>query len=191
MNTNYESQGKRIVDVVCSGTALIVLSPLLLAASVAVRLSSRGPIIFKQARVGAGGGKFTLLKFRTMPVNTAVVSSADAGGLAITPVGRVLRRTNVDELPQLLNILRGEMSVVGPRPALPSQADLLLYRTLEGSGRLRPGLTGLAQINSFDGMQPKEKATWDETYARRVTFRGDLAIVLATLRYLTKPPPRY
>ena len=105
--------------------------------------------------------------------------------------GKAADASSLDELPQLFNILRGDMSLVGPRPALPSQEDLLSHRTASGSARLRPGLTGMAQVNSFDGMSATEKAEWDEKYAERITLMRDLAIILATLRYLTKPPPRY
>lgn len=187
----YERGGKRLFDLVFSGLALAALSPVLPLCAAAIRLTSRGPAIFRQTRVGVLGEPFTLLKFRTMPVHSGDVSSADAAGLVITPIGRLLRRTNFDELPQLVNIVRGEMSVVGPRPALATQDDLLMNRTSKGAGRLRPGLTGLAQVNSYDGMTPRDKALWDEKYAQQVTLRQDINIILSTLRYLTKPPPRY
>lgn len=189
--THYERHWKRVIDLACAGLAIIVLSPVFVLCGVAVRATSRGPAIFKQPRVGAAGDRFTLMKFRSMPVDSQAVASAEAASLRVTPVGRVLRRTNADELPQLLNILKGEMSLVGPRPALPSQHDLLSHRTEGGAGRLRPGLTGLAQVNSFDGMTARQKAEWDEMYAERITLRKDLAIIAATFRYLAKPPPRY
>lgn len=191
MSDWYEAHGKRALDLLCAGAAVAALSPVLGIAAALVRLSSRGPAIYRQQRVGACRSRFTMYKFRSMPVNTQVVTSAEAGTLRVTPVGRVLRRTNVDELPQLFNILRGDMSIVGPRPALPSQEELLAHRTDDGAGRLRPGLTGLAQVKSFNGMTPTQKAAWDERYALRVTFVGDLRIIASTFSYLTKPPPRY
>jgi O-antigen biosynthesis protein WbqP len=126
-----------------------------------------------------------------MAVGTGDIPSARAGVLRITRVGRVIRRTNIDELPQLVNILRGDMSLVGPRPALPSQAELLALRGANGAAACRPGLTGLAQIRSYDGMPEPEKARWDGQYAATISLRRDLAIVLGTFRYLARRPPVY
>jgi O-antigen biosynthesis protein WbqP len=162
---------------------------LLIAA--AIRLGDGGAALFRQQRLGSGGRKFTLLKFRSMPVCTADLPSSQARGMRITPVGRFIRRTNLDELPQLINILCGDMSVVGPRPALPSQMELTKARMSNGAIACRPGLTGLAQINSFDGMSDEQKALWDGRYAAHVTFAGDLRITFSTFQYLLKPPPVY
>lgn len=191
MALSYEEHGKRFVDLVGAALALVALGPLMGVIAVAVKATSRGPALYRQTRIGANESSFTLLKFRSMPVDTPVMSSADGATLQPTRVGETIRRLNVDELPQLLNIMRGDMSLVGPRPALPSQIDLLDERTPEGSGRLRPGLTGLAQVKSYDGMPAREKASWDELYARDVSLRGDITIVSSTFRYLTKPPPKY
>lgn len=191
MSGAYETHGKRTFDVLCAGAGLIFLSPLIALVSVAVKVTSPGPALYRQTRMGAEGETFTLLKFRSMPAGTPVVSSADAADLQPTLVGRLIRRTNIDELPQLINIARGEMSTVGPRPALPTQHDLLLHRTVRGANRLRPGLTGLAQVNSYDGMSPTDKARWDEVYARQVTAINDLKIIVSTFFYLFKPPPKY
>jgi len=187
----YRRFGKRIVDVLLGSVALVVLSPIVGAIAAAIRLNDRGPALFKQQRVGRRGNEFPFLKFRSMPVGSANVESAGADGLQITRVGRVIRRTSLDELPQLVNIVRGDMSIVGPRPPLPTQTDLIELRRENGALELRPGLTGLAQINSFDGMSAEDKARWDGIYAKSVSLVTDATIVVRTLRYLTKPPPTY
>lgn len=182
---------KRIVDVVLATLALVVLSPVLLVIAAAVRFEDGGPVIFGQQRIGRDGRPFRLLKFRSMPENTGDIPSDAARSVRITRVGQVIRRTNADELPQLINILRGEMSVVGPRPALPTQHDLIAYRRGNGALRCSPGLTGLAQINAYDGMPAAMKARWDGTYAEHLSFAGDVMIILRTFRYLLMPPPTY
>lgn len=187
----YTTFWKRFLDLVLAGTAVVVLSPFLLLTALAIRLEDGGPVLFVQERVGRRGRLFRFLKFRTMPVGTANVPSAHAETLSITPVGRLIRRASIDELPQLLNILRGDMSIVGPRPAIPAQSELLRMRATEGADDVRPGLTGAAQINSYDGMSEREKAQWDGWYARRVSFPTDVGIILRTFGYLLKPPPRY
>ena len=182
---------KRALDVVLSAAALAVLWPLMLLAALAIYAEDRGPILFRQARVGRGQSTFQVMKFRSMRVGTANLPSADADDRAITRMGAVLRRTNLDELPQLINIVRGDMSVVGPRPAVPSQTSLIALRESGGAHRLRPGLTGLAQINSYDGMPDEDKARYDVLYASRVSLGRDLAIIARTIGYLRKPPPKY
>jgi O-antigen biosynthesis protein WbqP len=126
-----------------------------------------------------------------MPVNTAHVSSEQVHLIKITPFGKFIRRTNMDELPQLLNILRGDMSLIGPRPSLPDQVELIELRTQNGTYNCRPGLTGLAQVNSYDYMPVREKAGFDGIYVNNITFINDVKIVLKTLLYLTKQPPVY
>ena len=148
-------------------------------------------MLFRQERVGANETRFTALKFRSMPTGTADLPSDRAEDLRVTAVGRLIRRTNLDELPQLWNILRGDMSFVGPRPALPTQEELVRLRDANGASRCYPGLTGLAQIKSYDGMPVSEKAEWDGTYAQRVTAGRDLGIVIRTFGYLVRQPPVY
>lgn len=179
------------MDALAAGTVLALLSPVLAIVAAAIRLEDGGSVLFRQTRAGRNGQPFDMLKFRSMPERTADVPSASAGNLTVTRVGKLIRRLNVDELPQLVNILRGEMSLVGPRPALPSQNDLLAMRSRGISASLRPGLTGLAQVNSYDGMPTHEKAEWDERYAADVRFIGDTMIVFRTVGYLLRPPPRY
>jgi O-antigen biosynthesis protein WbqP len=187
----YERVFKRIFDLVIAVPALVVLSPLLLFTALAIRLEDGAPVLFRQRRVGRDGVEFIIFKFRSMPVATPSVPSAAASRLSVTRVGAVIRRTNIDELPQLLNVLRGDMSIVGPRPALASQAELVAMRHELGVYRLRPGLTGLAQINSFDGMTDVQKVQWEARYASRVGFLSDLLIVLRTFGYLLHRPPVY
>jgi lipopolysaccharide/colanic/teichoic acid biosynthesis glycosyltransferase len=187
----YRRGGKRALDLVLGTTMLLILSPLLLAIALAVWLEDQGPALFRQTRVGRDGVAFTLLKFRSMPVGTADLPSKDASGLRVTRVGSVLRRLNLDELPQLFNILAGEMSIVGPRPALTSQTDLLGLRRGSGAMDLRPGLTGLAQIKAYDGMPVEEKAGFDAEYARKVGLVFDFAIVFRTFGYVARRPPVY
>ena len=187
----YRRYLKRGFDVAASAAALAVLSPVLLLTAAAIRLEDGGPALFRQDRVGKDGRTFRIYKFRSMPVSTENVPSAKAGTLRVTRVGRLIRRTNVDELPQLLNVLRGDMSLVGPRPALPAQAELCALRRENGAAACLPGLTGLAQIRSYDGMPETEKARWDAEYARDVRFARDLGVVLRTFGYLLRRPPVY
>jgi O-antigen biosynthesis protein WbqP len=187
----YERALKPVFDLAIAVPALIVLSPVMLLTALAIRLESGGPVLFRQQRVGRNSISFAIYKFRSMPVATPSIPSADGARLRVTRVGAFIRRTNIDELPQLLNILRGEMSIVGPRPGLAAQAELMAMRRDEGVDRLRPGLTGLAQINSFDGMTDREKVQWEARYARSVSFTLDLSIVLRTFGYLFRRPPVY
>ena len=187
----YSRAFKRIFDVAAAGAGLVVLSPVMLAAALAIRLEDGGPVLFRQTRVGSDGRTFRVFKFRSMPVDTGDVPSAVAGGLRVTRVGAFIRRTNVDELPQLFNVLQGHMSVVGPRPALPAQKELCALRERLGAAGCRPGLTGLAQVNAFDGMPDETKARFDADYAASVSLATDLRIILRTFAYLLKPPPVY
>lgn len=179
------------MDVAMSGLALVLLSPLLALVALAIKLQDGGPVVFRQRRVGRGGQVFTLLKFRSMPENIGDVPSASAAALRITRIGRIIRRTNIDELPQLLNILRGDMSIVGPRPALPAQERLIELRHGNGAFRCAPGLTGLAQIRAYTGMPETEKAGHDAEYAANIAFGRDVSIIVRTVAYVLRPPPVY
>lgn len=182
---------KRLMDIVVSGTGLLVTSPILVLAMLLVWLEDRHSPIFRQQRVGKDGELFEILKLRSMPVSTPDVESSAATEMKLTRMGPIIRRTNVDELPQLLCILRGDMSIVGPRPAIPAQTDLLEMRQANGSAALKPGLTGLAQLRSYDGMSPEEKAAHDGEYAQNHSALYDLGLILKTGRYLLSPPPQY
>lgn len=187
----YESFGKRLLDLLVSGIAAVVLSPVLILTGLAIRVDDRGPVIYRQVRIGRDGRPFTIFKFRSMPVDTGIAPSAGMATARVTRVGRLIRRLNVDELPQLFNILRGDMAVVGPRPALHSQTTLIAERSRGPAIRLRPGLTGLAQVNAYDGMSEEVKSKFDNEYAERVSLAQDLKIIAATVAYLFKTPPTY
>jgi O-antigen biosynthesis protein WbqP len=187
----YANLFKRCADVLCSAIALTLLGPLMLLIAVAIRFDDPGPALFRQSRVGRNGKPFTIFKFRSMPVATPNVPSAAGANLSVTRVGQFIRRTNIDELPQLFNILAGDMSLIGPRPALPGQTVLLELRRQHDVLSVRPGLTGLAQVNSYDGMPETEKVEWERRYVERITLLGDLRIVAQTVVYLFRPPPVY
>lgn len=190
-STTYSSWGKRGLDIILASVALLILSPIMLLTGFAIRIYDGGPAFFRQARLGQYGHLFEVMKFRSMPINTGDIASANAHSLEITPIGKFIRRTNIDELPQLINIFRGDMSIVGPRPALPSQTELYTLREATGAMACKPGLTGLAQINSYDDMPEAEKALWDGRYASNISFIGDLKIIFKTFGYLTRRPPVY
>ncbi len=187
----YQAFGKRCADLLISISGLVLLSPLILVLVVLIPMFDPGPAVFRQERVGVDGRRFLFYKFRSMPVNTESVPSGQLGEFTRTWIGNFVRRTNLDELPQLFNMIRGDMSLVGPRPPMPSQVELIDYRRKNGALMCRPGLTGLAQINSYDGMTAAEKAVFDGRYANSVSLIGDVKIVLSTFRYLLKPPPVY
>lgn len=183
---------KRCFDIVGATSGIVFLSPLLLGTAIVIRAVDGPPVLFKQERCGQSGTTFTIYKFRSMSTGAPCAVSAASGTVAgyITRVGAMLRRTNVDELPQLFNVLRGDMSLVGPRPSLPIQHDVLSARS-EAARALRPGLTGLAQVRSFDGMSSQQKAELDNQYARGIGLRQDLRILSSTFAYLLKAPPTY
>ncbi len=151
---------QRFLDVVFSFFGLLAASPVLLAVY-GVGLFDTGAPMFRQVRVGRGQRPFTLVKFRTMRVDTASVASHLVGAQAITPLGKFLRRTKLDELPQLWNVLRGDMSLVGPRPCLPNQEELVRARAALGVFAARPGITGLAQVSGIDMSTPELLAETD------------------------------
>ena len=175
---------KRILDFLLSLLALVVLSPLLLVLAVIIRATSPGPVFFRQKRVGQYKSHFMIYKYRTMRTDapkdqpTHLLTDPNA---YITPVGRFLRRSSLDELPQLFNILRGEMSLVGPRPALWNQFDLIAERDKYGANDVRPGLTGWAQINGRDELPIDVKARLDGEYVKRMSFFFDARCILGTV----------
>lgn len=187
----YSQALKRLFDILLAAAALVALAPLCLLVIAAIRIFDPGPAIFRQDRVGRDGRIFQFYKFRSMPVATGDIPSDRIGELRLSRVGRFIRRTNIDELPQLVNIVKGDMSVVGPRPPIPAQTELVELRRRNGALACRPGLTGLAQINAFDGMSVAEKAGFDGKYADEVSFALDCAIIAKTFLYLLKPPPKY
>lgn len=149
--------------------------------AVAVRSTSDGPAIFSQDRLGRGEVVFTCLKFRTMAAGSPNIASHDASSAWITPIGRFLRRSKLDELPQLLNVLLGHMSIVGPRPCLPSQQDLITERRQRGVFSARPGITGLAQVAGVDMSEPVRLADIDASYIKTQSLLGDLRLMILTI----------
>lgn len=182
---------KRGFDFAGAALLLGLASPALLITSVAIMIEDGTPVLFRQRRSGAADVPYTIYKFRSMRHDTPNVSSADLLHDTTTRVGRVIRRLSLDELPQLFNVIRGEMSLVGPRPALPSQHHLLGLRRDSGAGNLKPGMTGLAQIQSYDGMPDEVKAAADAAYATTLSLGCDLKILVKTAGYLLRPPPVY
>ncbi len=175
---------KRVMDFVLSLFALIIFSPVLVIVAVLVRATSKGPAIFKQVRSGKDLKEFKIYKFRTMytsaPKDTPT-HMLDGAQSFITPIGAFLRKTSLDELPQLVNILKGDMSIVGPRPPLPTQYDLIEAREKVGANALRPGLTGWAQINGRDELPIDVKAGLDGEYVRRMSLGFDIKCILGTV----------
>ena len=175
---------KRFLDIVLSAAGLLVLSPILLIIAVAIKLDSKGPVLFKQKRVAKGKEHFQILKFRTMyadvPKDVPTHLLADPES-KITKIGRFLRKSSLDELPQIWNILVGEMSIIGPRPALWNQFDLIAERDKYGANDVRPGLTGLAQVMGRDELPIEVKAKYDGEYAQNVTFVNDVKIFFKTI----------
>ena len=179
---------KRLFDFVMSLIGIIVLSPIILIVALAVKLTSPGPMLFKQRRIGKNNDEFQIYKFRTMRIDTPNVPThlLENPEQWITPVGKFLRKTSLDELPQLFNILKGEMSIVGPRPALYSQIDLKEMRTEAGVHKLVPGLTGWAQINGRDEIPLSLKVKLDKEYLEKKNFLFDIKIIFMTVLSVLK-----
>ena len=180
----YKNFFKRLIDILLSAAGLLVLSPILLVIAILIKLDSKGPVLFKQKRVAKGKEHFQILKFRTMyadvPKDVPTHLLADPES-KITKIGRFLRKSSLDELPQIWNILVGEMSIIGPRPALWNQFDLLAERDKYGANDVRPGLTGLAQIMGRDELPIEIKAKYDGEYAQDITFAKDVKIFFGTI----------
>lgn len=180
---------KKVIDRVLALVGLIVLSPVFLGLVIAIKLDSRGPVLFKQKRVGIHKSHFNILKFRTMrtdtPKDTPTHLLKDPQRY-ITKVGSFLRKTSLDELPQIINILKGDMAIVGPRPALWNQYDLIAERDKYGANDILPGLTGWAQINGRDELPIDVKARLDGEYVRRMGFLMDLRCIFGTMASVAK-----
>ena len=174
---------KRLFDLVLALCAVLILFLPVVLVAFAVRLTSVGPVLFRTQRVGKGNKLFTMYKFRTMRIETPQVAThlLKEPDQFLTPIGKFLRRTSLDELPQLINVLRGEMSLVGPRPALFNQDDLVALRTARGIDALTPGVTGWAQVNGRDELPIPEKVKLDEWYLKNRSFWLDLKVVVMTV----------
>lgn len=176
----------RAADVAVAGTALVLVSPVLALAALAVKLTSRGPVLYRQTRVGRDGADFELLKLRTMIEGAETMGAGfavDRGDPRITPVGRALRRLSLDELPQLWNVVRGDMSVIGPRPTLRYQVEKYTPRQLRRL-EVKPGITGWAQVRGRATLPWSERIELDVWYVDHRSPRLDLAILVKTPRAL-------
>lgn len=175
---------KRLIDLLLSSLALIFLSPLFIILSLAIKLDSKGPVLFKQKRIKINKDYFFILKFRTMRIDTPKDTPThllENPNYWITNVGRFLRKTSLDELPQIINIFKGEMSIIGPRPALWNQDDLIEERDKYGANDVPVGLTGWAQINGRDELTINEKARLDGEYVDNIGLMMDIRCFLGTI----------
>ena len=185
----YQKYGKRILDVLLSGCGIIVLAPVYLILAIAIKLDDPGPVFFRQKRVGIHKTHFNIMKFRTMKMETPkdmpthLLQNPEQ---YITRVGKVLRKFSLDELPQIFQIFTGQMSIIGPRPALWNQFDLIEERDKYGANDVRPGLTGWAQINGRDELPIDVKARFDGEYVEKLSFAFDCKCFFGTIASVVK-----
>lgn len=183
----YNKYLKRIIDVLLSLVGLILFIPFLSLIAFCVKVDSKGPLLFTQKRIGKDKKHFYIYKFRTMYIDTPSeipTHKLQTPDKYITRVGRILRLTSLDELPQLWNIVKGDMSIIGPRPALWNQTDLVEERDKYGANNIRPGLTGWAQINGRDELSIARKAKMDGEYVFRLSFAFDVRCFIGTIFYI-------
>ena len=179
----YRTFFKRLLDIILSGCAIVILSPLLLIIAVAIKIDDPGPVLFRQKRVGIHKTHFSIMKFRTMKMDTPKDTPThllENPEQYITKVGKFLRKSSLDELPQIFQIFTGKMSIIGPRPALWNQFDLIAERDKYGANDVRPGLTGWAQINGRDELPIPVKARLDVEYVQKMSFGFDLMCFFGT-----------
>jgi O-antigen biosynthesis protein WbqP len=180
---------KRLIDIILSLIGLIVLSPIYLILIIAIKLDSRGPVLFKQKRIGINKTHFNILKFRTMRIDTPKDTPThllENPEQYITKMGKFLRKTSLDELPQIWNIFVGQMSIIGPRPALWNQYDLIAERDKYGANDVPPGLTGWAQINGRDELPVEVKSKLDGEYVEKISFWMDVKCFFGTIVSVVK-----
>ena len=180
----YNRYFKRLIDIILSASGIIVLSPVLLGVAIAIKIDDPGPILFRQKRVGLHKTHFDIMKFRTMKMETprdVPTHQLENPEQYITRVGKILRKTSLDELPQIFQIFTGDMSVIGPRPALWNQFDLIAERDKYGANDVRPGLTGWAQINGRDELPIDVKARFDGEYVEKMSFLFDCKCFFGTI----------
>ena len=185
----YRTFFKRLLDIVLSGCAIVILSPLLLIIAVAIKIDDPGPVLFRQKRVGIHKTHFSIMKFRTMKMDTPKDTPThllENPEQYITKVGKFLRKSSLDELPQIFQIFTGKMSIIGPRPALWNQFDLIAERDKYGANDVRPGLTGWAQINGRDELPIEVKARFDGEYVEKLSFLFDCKCFFGTIGAVLK-----
>lgn len=185
----YRKVVKRCLDFIISLVGFMILLPIFLILVIIIKIDSKGPVLFKQKRVGINKSHFMILKFRTMRIDTPkdmpthMLTNPDQ---YITRMGKFLRKTSLDELPQIINIIKGDMSIIGPRPALWNQYDLIEERDKYGANDVLPGLTGWAQINGRDELEIPVKAKLDGEYVKRLSLSFDLKCFLGTIKSVVK-----
>lgn len=180
---------KRLIDFCLALVGLIILSPVFLILSLLIKFDSKGPVFFKQKRIGKNKKKFSIYKFRTMKIdapNDAPTHLLENPDFFITKIGKYLRKTSLDELPQIINILKGEMSIIGPRPALWNQYDLIAERDNYGANDIPAGITGWAQINGRDELSIEEKAKLDGEYVENISLIMDIKCFYSTILSVVK-----
>ena len=185
----YQKFGKRFLDILLSGCGILVLAPVYLILAIAIKIDDPGPVFFRQKRVGIHKTHFQIMKFRTMKMETpkdVPTHLLENPEQYITRVGKVLRKTSLDELPQIFQIFTGEMSIIGPRPALWNQFDLIAERDKYGANDVRPGLTGWAQINGRDELPIDVKARFDGEYVKKMSFAFDCKCFFGTITSVLK-----
>lgn len=185
----YRNLIKRMIDIIMSFLGIVVLSPVLIVLSIVIKATSPGSILFKQERVGKNNKNFKIYKFRSMRTDTpkdVPTHMLENPEQYITKVGKFMRKTSLDELPQLFNILKGDMSVIGPRPSLSNQFDLNKLRDENGASSIKPGLTGLAQISGRDELEIEVKAKLDGEYAKKMSFVLDCKCFIKTITSVLK-----
>ena len=185
----YQKFGKRMIDILLSGCGIVVLAPVYLIVAIAIKIDDPGPVLFRQKRVGIHKSHFQIMKFRTMKMETpkdTPTHMLENPQQYITRVGKILRKTSLDELPQIFQIFTGDMSIIGPRPALWNQFDLIAERDKYGANDVRPGLTGWAQINGRDELPIDVKARFDGEYVQNISFAFDCKCFFGTIASVLK-----
>lgn len=179
----YKNYIKRAFDFLLATFFLIVLMPVLFVVYAILRVITKDSVIYQQNRVGQYGEVFQIYKFRTMPKGTPILVGKQRAKIRnrVSKFAKFLRSTSIDELPQLVNVIKGDMSLIGPRPVVPQEYELIQLRKKSGANNVKPGLTGLAQVNGRKQLNNIEKAKFDAMYADHVTFKADILIVLRTL----------
>ena len=173
---------KRDSDLILSILAIIVLFPIMTIIAISIKVTSKGPVFFKQKRAGINSKPFYIYKFRTMKNNAPILSTEEFVNCKsyITKIGKFLRKTSLDEIPQFLNVIKGEISLVGPRPIMLEEKDLIELRKEKGVDSVRPGITGFAQINGRDNISIEKKVSYDEVYVDKASVLFDLKIIFIT-----------
>lgn len=179
----YQKYIKKILDFFSALFLIVILMPVFIIIGISLKMTTNSSVFYIQERIGKDGKNFLVYKFRTMTADTPIIVGKERSKIRnkVTKVGRFLRDTSLDELPQLFNILKGNMSLIGPRPVVSEERKLLELRKISGSLHLKPGLTGLAQVNGRKNLTDKQKASFDAEYARKVSFFLDVSILIKTI----------